>query len=757
MANKLLPFPSTSPPAVSVVAEQAPSSSAMENQTSDPPQRLRMPYYTPVNPRQFSSSAAKRESVMALGSIAHLQHYFVRNGLATKNRSASHRNMILAVPGRDPNQLSEEDEEVLQNLPPEPAPPPPKPSQPQFPAGRALPNLTDLESARQEVMAHPANISNLGGDLQRRMSHLELSTAARPRISRSTFLGSSQRASSPSRNEPPALISRRSATGFDPFALFKKRAVSGPMMSYANSQTQTAKDDPLAILRKMSLEVLTCLKDIEHKFRIPGSATPMDNQEFSIFQSSDQHQRTSPPQQHSLAETKIVEQDEDNSEGSLILPSMSWEYRQDVSLEEVRKEALVVKEWLECVDGILEGMKIITGSRRKKSHLGVKNQPTNMKKKSGIVKDRNVFKKIINSSKFSTSNNAEMKVPDISLDDGTMTEDESYSEMEDEEDSEELLPDWARNDRFLIKSSRTDDQGNPIDGLENDPLGRLFSCLVSHLPHELLSHLVPPHGEFGSRIGFLDSLSDGTLLCLAYNTVLRKSQRPWGFIPVESIHNLVTLTGGKGSSGGGGSTSMVMSPEMGSERSLSKSSMGAIDEQESVDGEDRLRSPGSFGVHSRFPTHTGSDSSFSTPFSPSISGDSVASSSHTATQSNPNHLKVGLTFRRMENIKVWAAALKLRYLIKGEIPLPKTKTFDQSTPPNSQPHDPTSPPNPTIITATNTNNNSNTSHDSGSIVKFDPKMIAKKSDGWDLALVYMASKWLDSIKAEKREEVLFSK
>jgi hypothetical protein len=142
----------------------------------------------------------------------------------------------------------------------------------------------------------------------------------------------------------------------------------------------------------------------------------------------------------------------------------------------------------------------------------------------------------------------------------------------------------------------------------------------------------------------------------------------------------------------------------------------------------------------------------------------------------------------MENIKVWAAlvisssffflikfifilfrhhiyfrfefsrALKLRYLIKGEILLPKTKPTDQITPPNSQPQDPTSPPNPTIIAAANTNtNNSNSSHDSGSILKFDPKMIAKKSDGWDLALVYMVSKWLDSIKAEKREEVLFSK
>jgi hypothetical protein len=37
-------------------------------------------------PKPFSRSAAKRESVMALGSIEHLQHYFTKTGIAAKSR-----------------------------------------------------------------------------------------------------------------------------------------------------------------------------------------------------------------------------------------------------------------------------------------------------------------------------------------------------------------------------------------------------------------------------------------------------------------------------------------------------------------------------------------------------------------------------------------------------------------------------------------------------------------------------------------------
>ena len=39
---------------------------------------------TPQKP--FSRSAAKRESVMALGSIEHLQHYFTKTGLTAKKK-----------------------------------------------------------------------------------------------------------------------------------------------------------------------------------------------------------------------------------------------------------------------------------------------------------------------------------------------------------------------------------------------------------------------------------------------------------------------------------------------------------------------------------------------------------------------------------------------------------------------------------------------------------------------------------------------
>ncbi|POW11610.1 hypothetical protein PSTT_05153 [Puccinia striiformis] len=768
-----LPFPSSSPPptptTTTTTTNELSSPGNMEQQNTNRP---RMAYYTPMNPRQFSSSAAKRDSVMALGSIAHLQHYFVRNGLATKNRNATHRNGILALPGAD--QLAEEDE---QNLPPEPAPPPPKPSQPQFPAGRALPNLSDLESARQEVMAQldqvcqswglvqlaatrapsvasnadeelhlpsssspslsaagsgnlqlsiphstdlenegfiinlisltthavrsvqkfiitipdpdifsSTNISSLGGDLQRRMSHLELSTAARPKISRpGLFLGSaSSRTSSPSRPDSPQLnANRRTSSTFDPFAIFKKRAVFGPVLSTQSPSTLSSptnnhnnhhhhhhKDDPLTILRKMSLEVLTCLKNIEHKFRIPGSATPME-EEFGAAK---------------LGQINEDEEEEGEGETALVLPSMGWEYRQDISLDHLRNEALIVKDWLECVDGILEGLKIITaGLIVTTSDLNLLsptiNKPTKtIKKKKSftssslspegtIKKEKNVFKKIMNSTKFQTSPTStkstknkqqqQQIVPAISLeeehdhleehDEGSEEYQDEYQEHEDddddeydddeEEDNEECLPDWARNDRF-ISLNNIDDQSPSSTKEEDLQLARLFNCLISHLPVDLLVHLVPPVGENGSKIGFLDSLSDGTLLCIAYNIVLRKSQRPWGFIPVESIHNL------------------------------------AVD-QSVCTGLNNLE--------------IDDDKTSST-----LGGGAGAG---------------GGLIRSVSHLEEWR-----------------------------------------ILNSPSHHHHHHLNH-----TKFDPKSIAKKSDDWDHALLYMILKWLESVKNEKREEVLFSK
>ncbi|KAG0150084.1 hypothetical protein CROQUDRAFT_652764 [Cronartium quercuum f. sp. fusiforme G11] len=569
--------------------------------------RSRRPYYTPQTPRQFSRSAAKRDSVMALGSIAHLQHYFVKNGLASKDMPSQRRNLVLALPGA--TDLQEEDEEAFNELP-EPAPPPP-PSKPYFPPGRAVPNLTDLESARQEVMRQldqvceswglieltarrassgqsnrsedpirgpspnlttckPTDedfvvsllalttravrsvqkfISTLPdpdlfltgaaiGGLERRISSLEVSTSARPRISN-------------------PFSSRGS---IDPFALFKKRRTTRP--NEIDSK-EVKEEIPLSVLRRTSLDVLGCLKDIELRFRIPGSGTP-----FAQADSAPGESVSSPV-------------DENGPE--LTLPAMSWEYRSDVTLLDVGAEALIVKRWLEAVDGVLEGVTIINGHRRRslkprKSYnegLGV-----------GFPKQRNAFKKLLNSVRPND-------VPEISVQE---EEQGLGEETEVEEDGE--LPGWAK--------------------VKTDPLKRAHACLVHHLPVDELVHLASPVGPEGSRESFLKSLSDGMLVCVAYNVALRESQRPWGFIPVESIHNLYDLE--RGSSGEGS--------------------------------------------------------------------------------------RIGLTFRRMENLRVWAAALKLRFLIK----------------PNEE-------------------------H------RFVPTTIARAEDGWEDMLEWMLLSWVEALRVEKVEEV----
>ena len=49
----------------------------------------------PLKP--FSRSAAKRESVMALGSIEHLQHYFTKSGIAAESEYVYHHSSTQAI------------------------------------------------------------------------------------------------------------------------------------------------------------------------------------------------------------------------------------------------------------------------------------------------------------------------------------------------------------------------------------------------------------------------------------------------------------------------------------------------------------------------------------------------------------------------------------------------------------------------------------------------------------------------------------
>jgi hypothetical protein len=68
-------------------------------------------------------------------------------------------------------------------------------------------------------------------------------------------------------------------------------------------------------------------------------------------------------------------------------------------------------------------------------------------------------------------------------------------------------------------------------------LGRAHSVISTFLPAHYLPSLPSPD----SRTAFLQALSSGQLLCLAYNPCVRKSSKPWGYISKDAIHDILAL------------------------------------------------------------------------------------------------------------------------------------------------------------------------------------------------------------------------
>lgn len=68
-------------------------------------------------------------------------------------------------------------------------------------------------------------------------------------------------------------------------------------------------------------------------------------------------------------------------------------------------------------------------------------------------------------------------------------------------------------------------------------VGRAHAMLTNLLPVDLLPAL-PPSSD---RAVFLQGLSSGQLLCAAYNTGVRRSRRPWGYISKDAIHDIIAL------------------------------------------------------------------------------------------------------------------------------------------------------------------------------------------------------------------------
>ncbi|KAH9942802.1 hypothetical protein B0H21DRAFT_779881 [Amylocystis lapponica] len=604
--------------------------------------------------KPFSRSAAKRESVMALGSIEHLQHYFTKSGIAAETNPLNkpHAGMVPAIGG--PSNIRTKGPFLPKahdfDLPPSPAIP--QIVQPSFPTFVKT-YETDPDSLRPGVI-DDLNTVAAGWTLGLNSEQPTLPVAQDPNllgvgerhrehVDVLDLLKSTTRAVRNVRNYlislPDDSATPRLQQYFRPMSLqslpLPKRNVSQPDSPL----------DPLSRIRRGALEVLTVLRELEESARLPleddaydaqsdhGSfvdaaavsrgTSPSSHLEDATYFDGDTsvsislvqvggRQRSIPVWEDEAAMYDMNHLSEEEREkrarwDERLVVGGGWLYRQDVGLADLARERDVVRKYLDTVDSVLFG-----GARD--GQRGWERERERMEK-ADRAKGRRASSMDVFGNESASRRSSRRVVSTGMLDamrDLAVTEEPEDMDSITEEDSidDEDLPDWAKRSTFA-----------------EDPLGRLHAILVALLPSTLLP-LLPMSSS--NRTEFLQALSSGQLLCVSYNVGVRRSRKQWGF-----------------------------------------------------DGQD---------------------------------GDKG---------------KRGWTFRRTDNLRLWAAALKLRYLL----PIAHTPTDSPS---------PAGSPSPSMMRFPST-----AGEDS---IVFDAPLVARLDSGWDDMLEAAVLKWVDAIVDERRGE-----
>ncbi|KAH7914926.1 hypothetical protein BJ138DRAFT_1142950 [Hygrophoropsis aurantiaca] len=629
----------------------------------------------PVNP--FSRSAAKRQSVMTLGSIEHLQHYFTKTGIAAKSNPSKKLNngLVPAIGGIASMKAKGSLGSLLEfELPPSPVVPESRPAIPQFiktfetDPEAFLPGV--VEDLSSVVQAWRLDRSSPTTDSPTRDPNLL--SPHKGDISNSTFdvlsvLKTTTHAIRSVRNYVVALPDESAGTLRTQYR--NKVASSSPAKRVASSpKTQP---DPLTMIRKSALEVLSTLRELEERSRVPLSDDAYDAQsDHNSSQGQSPRLRVASPSALSDDGSDLRDMDPDTSisfvrvqgrydsipvwedendteshnlseeerekrehwDDRLVLGG-GWLYKQDIKLEDLGKEKAVIQRYIDVVDDVLFG-----GSKDGKKGWERERDRAAKREKDGRGKGRRVSAGDAEGQFFRFPPSAERssrRVVSSSILDGlkdlSMVEEPEAMETLSEEESvdEEDLPEWSKRDSF-----------------PDDSLGRAHALLQTLLP----DYLLPSLPSTSERDSLLLSLSSGQLLCVAYNTAVRRSRKPWGYISLDSIHDIVAL------------------------------------EQTAEHVDDKS--------------------------------------------------KTGWTFRRIDNLRLWAAALKLRYLLPVIVPSapsrPEQLRASQSTP-TSSPTKVRFPTNdPPVI--------------------FDPRLVARKDDGWESMLEAVVLQWVNVVVEERRGE-----
>ena len=355
------------------------------------------------NSKPFSKSAAKRDSVLSLTSIEHLQYYFTKTGLTAKQKPGNKiKGLVPAIGGghlRTPSAISGIPQ-LRFELPPSPIVPQPT-GQPLF-ASTVKDYQTDPEELLPGLVNDLENVSKLWalGSSEQRLHD-------RPLSSHSTGNGDAHQANpTPSiagpgefdvlsvlqattnairsvRNYLVALPDDMDLTQTAP--TFRPTTLSHrPTPLSRNSKRNEDANDPLSLIRRSALNVLAALREIEEKYRLPmtddsfegasengsgslRSAAPSPNRPVSSdSMASFNFSVMTVPGRHKPVQVWYDEEDEPIDEADadterkhrwdekLVLGG-GWLYRNDVSFSQIEKEREIVGGYLDTVDLVLFG------------------------------------------------------------------------------------------------------------------------------------------------------------------------------------------------------------------------------------------------------------------------------------------------------------------------------------------------------------------------------------------------------------------
>ncbi|KAF8966757.1 hypothetical protein BDZ97DRAFT_1657173 [Flammula alnicola] len=706
--------------------------------------------------KPFSRSAAKRESVMALGSIEHLQHYFTKTGLAAKKNPLDkpHHGLVPAIGGlqipTSPAALSDIAEFQM----------PPSPAIPTVPRPAFSPHIKTYEVDPESLLpgviedviavAHAWKLETYAPDVD-----AEPLTKLDVPFDVLEVLKTTTRAIRSTRNYLLSLPDESAGTiraqfrpqSLGPGQLVKSKSnsnLSGSSQAQGQGQGQ---QDPLVLIRRGALEVLTVLRQLEENCRLPleddaydagsdgghsrgaGTASSPSNTTLELPQqphalelersssslAGHAHLGADPDvsmtfslvQVQGRFESVPVWEDEDDGFGAepeeeeqrrerwderLVLGS-GWLYRQDVKLRELAKERSMVGRYLDIVDEVLfEGRKGVGTGGNGKEERGWERV---RRKREGRASSRAAKNRRVSTGMSDT----ELGLPSPGGSDAgrrrvstgmiNITRGMSLSEEPEEMDGikEEEEEEYVHGAREGAGEEMIDDEELPEwakrSSFGSDRLGRAHALLSYFLPAHLRSTLSDPSST--SRTAFLASLSSGQLLCIAYNGCVRKSKKPWGFVSKDGVHDIIAL-----------------------EKAAQKNAEEEGNGDAGKDGGKKLWS-----------------------------------------------------FRRTDNLRLWAGALKLRYIMPIQLPSQPVILSSSSR---------QALPNPNAIYS-NTNSATNTPLPSPGITErfgfpgislgqgkadreppilFDARIIAKKEDGWEDMLEDLLLKWVDKVVQERR-------